>query len=150
MRWTHVVSFSCVVHWQRPSEVCCPTCFPPIPKTLGIHCAFFGPPPFFSCCLLFWNAFDHFLISQNGITIAKKAKSSLIKVWMTDSLNQPVITAMSEWFDENVDHLCGRRLFSPHKYILKTFSRVCLRRLFLDVCQMPNVMLFRHTDQGFF
>eukprot|EP00668_Euglena_longa_P014747 GGOE01018766.1.p1 GENE.GGOE01018766.1~~GGOE01018766.1.p1 ORF type:complete len:393 (-),score=42.18 GGOE01018766.1:343-1485(-) len=59
----------------------------------------------------------------NGLTIAKKAKSSLIKVWMTDSLNQPVIVAMNEWFDENVDHLCGRRLFSPHKYILKTFSR---------------------------
>lgn len=59
----------------------------------------------------------------NGVTIAKKAKSSLIKVWVADSLDLPVIAALAAWFDDRVDHLCGRRLFSPHKYILKTFSR---------------------------
>jgi len=59
----------------------------------------------------------------HGITIAKKARSSLVKLWIADSLDQPVIDALNKWFDDHVGDLCGRRLFSPHKYILNTYSQ---------------------------
>jgi hypothetical protein len=59
----------------------------------------------------------------NGLTLAQKARTTIVKLWVADSLNHTVVRALSKWLDANVGDMCGRRQFSPHKYILTTVAQ---------------------------
>jgi hypothetical protein len=55
-----------------------------------------------------------------GITLAKKTKNTLLKVWIRDSLDALLIKEVQGWLTHNVGRWYANCKFCPHKYILAT------------------------------